>query len=417
MSSFWWIHISLSLPLARLTLGTSGAVSSCTNDEYYVHEANPAANCGWIRWKEDRRQEYCKIEEVHEFCPQTCGDCCEDDLNYIFENNRGFMVNCNWLISNSEQLEEKKLEYCNGFWSKGYTVRDMCSKSCDFCKPFVPLDMFDQQKPTNPDFLTEMPQKNSESFPLSAIVLISCIVILGGIIAYATRGPNVTSKMFFPNDSASFDSTQSFTYDQSKDGLAIFTNETDQTKLVVLVKESTQKNLERQIGVNSTIELPPTPTSTNTDMSESSKDKYYSPQNNEDCSLRVTFDNEKKDTKAFNFVDGDCYRCGNIDQHSSCAEDYISEEKHVKEYELDTPENLDFKYASSIEEGGDTEEYQSYKALNSDIVGCKRCGISKDVSKKEVNSIRSSQSDYSKYGSTITILNNALKSSLSNLTS
>ena len=400
---------------------------SCTNDSYYVHESNPVANCRWIRWEEDRRQEFCKYEEVHQFCPETCGDCCEDDLNYVFENGNstGIIVNCDWLLSNSDKSEERKLEYCNGFWYKGHTVRDMCPKSCDFCKIHVPPDMFDLQEPNPTNSLSEMPEKSSsESFLLLTIIVISCIVLLGGIAAYVTRERNISSKVVVLDDSTSVESAQSYTYDQEGKGdLTIFANETDHTKQEVLVVvESHQKILEREIGVNSTVDLPPTPIFTDTDMSEvvstvcqSSEDAGGTTEllkNGEDRSLHVTFQDDNEGMKAFTFGHVDCYRCGgNMDRYSCSEEEYMFEEEEQVTYQQDIPRNINSDHASIMEGNGgdDLRENPNQKALNSDMEGCFKYGVhsvlhNKNGTKIDLNRITSSQSDdHSRYGSTITI--------------
>ena len=63
------------------------------------------------------------------------------DLNYMFENNSGVMFNCDWLLSNNskEKSEEMKLEYCNGLWYEGHTVRGLCK-----------VMLFDEEKATHP---------------------------------------------------------------------------------------------------------------------------------------------------------------------------------------------------------------------------------------------------------------------------
>ena len=98
--------------------------SNCVNNDSYVNAHNPQATCRWIRWKENRRKEYCKEQEVHDNCPLTCGVCCEDDPSYEFD-------------CDSIKTEHDLSTYCDGDWFKGRAIRDGCPKSCGFCKTFI----------------------------------------------------------------------------------------------------------------------------------------------------------------------------------------------------------------------------------------------------------------------------------------
>ena len=106
----------LSLPMF-LSIEVAYSID-CINNDTYVNADNPLATCRWIRWKEERRQEYCKQQEVNDNCPLSCGVCCEDNPFIEF--------NCDSFNSD-----------CEGAWFKGRTVRDICPKSCGFCKDFV----------------------------------------------------------------------------------------------------------------------------------------------------------------------------------------------------------------------------------------------------------------------------------------
>ena len=64
---------------------------------------------------------------VKEKCPQSCGVCCENELQYNFDVD-GFARGCAWIA----QDEGRKAQYCKTFRS-GKLVKDACPVSCDNC--------------------------------------------------------------------------------------------------------------------------------------------------------------------------------------------------------------------------------------------------------------------------------------------
>jgi len=117
---------------------------NCQNNDSYRNESNDFWSCKWIEYKLDRRLKFCKKSGVKENCPLSCGECCEDDINYTF-TAKSKTVGCDWLLTDeSLQIEHRLLHeeddldeapnFCSRF-RNGKMVRDGCPKSCNFCKP------------------------------------------------------------------------------------------------------------------------------------------------------------------------------------------------------------------------------------------------------------------------------------------
>jgi len=103
----------------------------CSNNPTYLYTNdyhNEGKSCKWVENKEDRREKFCKLEEVHENCPITCGICCEDDQFFHFEDIGGEDVHCKWITDNSE----RKDKWCSESFN-GKMIRDSCPYSCDQC--------------------------------------------------------------------------------------------------------------------------------------------------------------------------------------------------------------------------------------------------------------------------------------------
>lgn len=112
----------------------SGFLSTgCFNNDLFLYNNNDKMTCRWIRWKEDRRISLCEDVSVRINCPQTCGLCCEDDLNYQFKVNGFNSFDC---VSIAEEIEHRD-EICNSY-SNRRMVRDGCPVTCNFCQEFVP---------------------------------------------------------------------------------------------------------------------------------------------------------------------------------------------------------------------------------------------------------------------------------------
>ena len=109
------------------TVSPAPSKAKCINDpDYFYDEANQT--CQWIRFKESRRQEYCKKNQVKDKCPQTCGLCCQDENDYTFKNKKNLIVSCYWVGKKAER--EKK--YCDKF-KDGRMVQDACPLACGQC--------------------------------------------------------------------------------------------------------------------------------------------------------------------------------------------------------------------------------------------------------------------------------------------
>ena len=69
------------------TVNTSAPTSEyCQNDyDWFYSNDKPEVTCKWVRNREKRRQKYCGMGDTRSKCPQSCGDCCKNDLQYNFD--------------------------------------------------------------------------------------------------------------------------------------------------------------------------------------------------------------------------------------------------------------------------------------------------------------------------------------------
>ena len=109
------------------------STTACQNDDLYRYKGDPQKTCKWIRFKKEYREIYCQDPEVHQFCPQACGECCEDDSAYQVEAPLKDNIKCSWIA----QLKKRQNKICNAF-RNGEIVRDRCPKACRWCVDFVP---------------------------------------------------------------------------------------------------------------------------------------------------------------------------------------------------------------------------------------------------------------------------------------
>ena len=111
----------------------------CVNSEDFFFN-DEKETCQWIRFKEERRNEYCQYQTVRVNCPLSCGLCCENDDAYTFTakfGKGGKTKDCDWL-GKKEKRQEK---YCGekddgdefGEFQNGKMIRDACPKSCKYC--------------------------------------------------------------------------------------------------------------------------------------------------------------------------------------------------------------------------------------------------------------------------------------------
>merc|ERR1719491_2075443 len=101
---------------------------TCLDDDSFAFNDNPKLTCEKIQKNETRRQKYCKKDEVHERCPLTCGDCCEDDENFSFNTPQKNNANCKWLARKAN----RQARFCNKF-KQMKKVKLACPFTCDFC--------------------------------------------------------------------------------------------------------------------------------------------------------------------------------------------------------------------------------------------------------------------------------------------
>jgi len=139
------------------------AASTCENSDTYTYGANPEMRCQAIRIKQERRETYCKDPEVHSFCPQTCGVCCEDDPDYRFHIPSKRNLKCKWLGRKDRRMKK----WCKEFKNKKM-VRDACPKACDFCFPFIAHDTQGPSSSATPSYSnkpSENPSKQTSTKP------------------------------------------------------------------------------------------------------------------------------------------------------------------------------------------------------------------------------------------------------------
>mmetsp|Transcript_7410 Transcript_7410/g.9421 ORF Transcript_7410/g.9421 Transcript_7410/m.9421 type:complete len:148 (+) Transcript_7410:135-578(+) len=121
-------------------------IAGCQNDREYKTPDTITVkprSCKNIRIKESRRQRLCQVQEVRDNCPQTCGICCENDSQYVFNRSNSYsddvlLGDCSWLTKHKDNQEERITKYCgNTDSNNGRTVRDGCPVSCGFCQDLV----------------------------------------------------------------------------------------------------------------------------------------------------------------------------------------------------------------------------------------------------------------------------------------
>ena len=107
---------------------------TCRNNRDWKQSTGANFDCGDIHFVENRRIEFCQLEEVHLNCPVACGLCCEDDPDYLFTRPIGADNNCNWLSKDTLKQDT----FCDTF-NNGIMVRAACPKACGYCKSYISL--------------------------------------------------------------------------------------------------------------------------------------------------------------------------------------------------------------------------------------------------------------------------------------
>ena len=91
--------------------------------------------CGWLRNKEEFRQDFCQMADIRNNCKITCGICCFDNPTYEMTiEGKARTKKCGWLAGNPGRISA----YCNTY-KNGLMVRNACPKSCEFCSPLVEI--------------------------------------------------------------------------------------------------------------------------------------------------------------------------------------------------------------------------------------------------------------------------------------
>jgi len=139
------IHAQSSRLVTSLsdTIGTDNDANTFVGDPYTGLCLNDRSfkqffdgklrECSNVRLDEDRRIEMCKIPEVFEACPQSCGRCCKDDDSYSFFTKSGKEKGCRWIQTKPDIRAEKYCGMDKYEFGNRRVVRDACPKACNFC--------------------------------------------------------------------------------------------------------------------------------------------------------------------------------------------------------------------------------------------------------------------------------------------
>uniref|UniRef100_A0A7S3VB36 Circumsporozoite protein n=1 Tax=Chaetoceros debilis TaxID=122233 RepID=A0A7S3VB36_9STRA len=106
-------------------------------------------DCSWLIPNQTRIDKYCPRPSIMYMCANTCSTCdkeCIDDKDYIFElqnNNPGRYRTCDWITSNSNFVDNRRRNYCG-------LVGKACPHACGYCppEPSVAPSEFPSDEPT-----------------------------------------------------------------------------------------------------------------------------------------------------------------------------------------------------------------------------------------------------------------------------
>ena len=136
------MNMATKLLLQMVFLRAAFISASCIDNIAWHHPRDHDITCQWISQSTMQREVYCTENRVHDACPQTCGDCCEDDSRFTFPDANQKSLDCDWLASSTE-----KDLYCNNDYigtATPLTVREGCRETCNACfHPVPPLIGFD----------------------------------------------------------------------------------------------------------------------------------------------------------------------------------------------------------------------------------------------------------------------------------
>lgn len=120
-----------ALSSTTLVNGPSSTSLTCKNNYSFSYQAwsgGKFRSCSNISLKEKRRVRLCKVGEVQDNCPITCGRCCQDDESFRFITNLGKTKPCKWIGLNARRKEK----YCNTLIGQ-ISIKEACPVTCDAC--------------------------------------------------------------------------------------------------------------------------------------------------------------------------------------------------------------------------------------------------------------------------------------------
>jgi len=103
-------YTCLALGLLSCDTKIQYATAHCENDPDFTYNNNDKKTCQWIRFKPNRRKNLCKFVTVHKHCPQTCGVCCEDDANFLFDIKAG--VKKKLCVAKDQERKSRYMVWC-----------------------------------------------------------------------------------------------------------------------------------------------------------------------------------------------------------------------------------------------------------------------------------------------------------------
>ena len=109
---------------------TPDSESTCANDpNFRITYKGKERTCQHIRLKEKYRDTLCRVQRIKKACPQTCGLCCEDDVDFTFRDVKKKERNCDWL---SKGNKDRRNEYCD-LKAPLVKIRNSCPVACNYC--------------------------------------------------------------------------------------------------------------------------------------------------------------------------------------------------------------------------------------------------------------------------------------------
>ena len=131
-------NAKVSLPISQSNLISLTVTGTCVNNDSFRFDGQERKTCHWVRKNkndnDERRNTYCKYDDVHINCPLSCGLCCMDDTSYTFVNENGNRKGCGWIANQSFRA----LKYC-GTIHDGQALHYSCPLACAMCEKYVSL--------------------------------------------------------------------------------------------------------------------------------------------------------------------------------------------------------------------------------------------------------------------------------------